>query len=66
MSESVGPFCNFAQTVLSPDNGAAIILDMVEYERERKYYIYSWICFIIFQAAKWVRSKTITQMLGNF
>lgn len=34
MSESVGPFCNFAQTVLSPDNGAAIILDMVEYERE--------------------------------
>lgn len=37
MSQSVGPFCNYAQTVLSPDNGAAIILNMVEYEREREY-----------------------------
>lgn len=34
MSQSVGPFCNLGQTVLSTNNGAAVILNMVEYERE--------------------------------
>lgn len=37
MSQSVGPFCNLRQTVLGTGNGAAVTLDMVEYERERKW-----------------------------
>ncbi|XP_071546452.1 uncharacterized protein udt [Panulirus ornatus] len=34
MSQSVGPFCNQRQTVLGTGNGAAVTLNMVEYERE--------------------------------
>ncbi|KAK3851123.1 hypothetical protein Pcinc_017136 [Petrolisthes cinctipes] len=34
MSQSVGPFCNLKQTVLGTGNGAAVTLNMVEYERE--------------------------------
>ncbi|XP_069946171.1 uncharacterized protein udt [Cherax quadricarinatus] len=34
MSESVGPACNLQQTVQGTGHGAAVTIDMVEYERE--------------------------------
>lgn len=39
MSQSIGPFCNLEQDITSwnQNDGAAVGLELVEYERESKF-----------------------------
>ncbi len=44
MSQSIGPFCGLNQDITSwnVSDGAAVALELFEYERERKYELFLW------------------------
>jgi hypothetical protein len=51
MSQAIGPFCDLKQDVTSWNytEGAAVAIEMQEYEREREYFLLNLeICCVIF------------------
>lgn len=65
MSESVGPFCNLKQTVQGTGNGAAVTLNMVEYEREREYPEYVNKCWTYLALMKNIQNWDMPFFVGK-
>lgn len=61
MSQAIGPFCDLSQDVTSWNysEGAAVALEMQEYERERKYCVILNIVHFIFNILDTTRAVNL-------